>query len=54
MCCILMNRNCGKKEKKPHELQYGNKGSEAVGELAHERLTLNQALKHQNVYNKSN
>ena len=49
MCSILKNRNCGKKEKKPHELKYGNKGLEAVGELAHEHLTLNQALKHQNV-----
>jgi len=44
-----MNRNHEKNEKKLHELQYGNKGLEAVGELAHECLTLNQALKHQNV-----
>ena len=44
-----MNRNCEKKEKKLHELQYGNKGLEVVGKLAHEHLMLNQALEHQNV-----
>ena len=30
-------------------MNYNNKGLEVVGELAHEHLTLNQALEHQNV-----
>ena len=41
-----MNGNLEKKEKKLHELQYSNKGSQAVDELAQECLMLNQTLKH--------
>ena len=52
MCSILKYRNHGKKEKKLHELLH--KGSEAVGELAHECLMLNQALEHNIINNKLN